>query len=103
VSYRQELREVIKRLHGADSTHLESVPVKETFNGQTIWEGIVEVFELHGHPKAKRIYAWAHETDDTKRPIRHVTVLHVGPVDSALKAVQASIIGESQNLATEEN
>jgi hypothetical protein len=25
--------------------------VKEVFQGKTIWEGIVEVFELHGHPR----------------------------------------------------
>jgi hypothetical protein len=28
----------------------------------------VEVFELHGHPTASRIYAWAHDTDDPERP-----------------------------------
>jgi hypothetical protein len=94
---------VIHKLHGSDSTHIESVPIKETFRGQTVWEGIVEVFELHNHPKANRIYAWAHETDNPDKPIRHVTVLHLGPVDSALRAVRAVILQESKNLATEES
>ena len=51
-NYIQELQDVIRRLHGADATHVESVPVKEIFQGKTVWEGIVEVFDLHGHPKA---------------------------------------------------
>ena len=50
MTYLEELREVIRRLHGADAAHVESVPVKETFKGKTVWEGVVEVFDLHGHP-----------------------------------------------------
>jgi hypothetical protein len=53
----EELRAVIRRFHGTEATHVESVPVKETFQGKTVWEGIVEVFELHGHPKATHAYA----------------------------------------------
>ncbi len=47
----QELGNVIRHLHGAKATYLESVPVKETFQGQTVWDGVVEVFSLKGHPK----------------------------------------------------
>ena len=90
--YIEELKAVILNLHGATATHVETVPVIETFNGQTIWEGEVEVFDLEGHPKASRVYAWAHETDDADRPKRHVTVLHVPPVTSPELAVRASII-----------
>jgi hypothetical protein len=39
----EELRDAIHRLHGGEATHRESVPVKETFNGETVWDGIVEV------------------------------------------------------------
>ena len=92
--YIEELRDVIRHLHGVESKHIESVPIKETFQGKTVWEGVVEIFELHGHPKAPKIYAWAHDTDDPKKPKRHVTVLHVGPVTSAVEAVRAAIIQE---------
>lgn len=34
MSYLDELKEVIRKLHGVESTHRESVPVKEAFNGQ---------------------------------------------------------------------
>jgi hypothetical protein len=88
-SYIEELRDVIFRLHGVESKHIKSVPVKETFKGKTVWEGVVEVFELIGHPKATRLYAWSHDTDGPKK--RHVTVLHFAPIDSPEAAVRASI------------
>jgi len=84
-----------------DSTHVESVPIKETFKGKTVWEGIVEVFDLKGHPKATRAYAWAYETDNPKKP-KHVIVLHMGPITSPLLAVQAAIVQEfRENAPTE--
>lgn len=93
----QKLRDVIHKLHGARATHVQSVPVKETFRGKTVWDGIVEVFDLAGHPKANRIYAWSHDTDDPEHPKRHVTVLHIPPVVSPQTAVQAVIVQECKN------
>ncbi len=90
----EDLKDVIRKLHGVDSTHRQSVPVKELFNGQTIWDGVVEVFELHGHKLVDTVYAWSHATDDQVNPIRHVTVLHLGPVVSPETAVRASILQE---------
>lgn len=68
MTYLEELRDVIRRLHGVQATHVESVPVREVFQGKTLWDGIVEVFDLKGHPTATRIYAWSHDTDDPKAP-----------------------------------
>ena len=90
--YIADLRDVIRRLHGVEAKYVESVAVKEVFQGRTVWEGVVEVFDLENHPTAKRIYAWAHDTDDKKK--RHVTVLHVAPVDSPRAAVRAAIVQE---------
>lgn len=103
MSYLEELRDVIRRLHGAEATHVESVPVQQTFGGQTVWDGVVEVFDLAGHATAHRVYAWAHETDDPDKPIRHVTVLHLHPIKSAQDAVRAAIMQEARNLGTEES
>jgi hypothetical protein len=104
VTYVEELQDVIRRLHGVESKHLESVPIKETFRGQTVWEGVVEVFELIGHPSATRLYAWSHETDDPKQPRRNVTVLHSHPIQSARDAARASIVQEFRSLEpTEES
>ena len=101
MTYIDELKDVIRRLHGAEATHVESVPVKEMFQDKTVWEGIVEVFDLRGHPKAARVYAWAHETDNPQKPVRHVTVLHLHPIKSAQDAVRAVILQEARNLEPE--
>ena len=100
--YINELRDVIRRVHGAEATHVESVPVWETFQGKTVWDGIVEVFELRNHPDADLVYAWAHDTDDPNKPRRHVTVLHVHPIKSARDAVRAAIVQEFRNGTAEE-
>ena len=87
-----ELKAIIHKLHGVEATHRESVPVHEMFGGQTIWQGVVEVFDLKGHPKANTAYAWSHDTDDPENPRRHVTVLHIDPALSPLKAVRTFIM-----------
>ena len=97
--YISELREVILRLHGVEAKHVESVPIKETFQGQTVWEGIVEVFELRGHPTAPKVYAWSHDADGKKK--RHVTVLHIAPITSAVEAVRAAIVQEFRSRESE--
>jgi hypothetical protein len=77
----RELASTIKRLHGRDGYSCETVPVKEEFNGKVIWQGDVDVFDLTGNKLATRAYAWMHGLDDTQAK-RHVTVLHVPPIDS---------------------
>jgi hypothetical protein len=94
VTHIQELRDVIHHLHGAHAEHLESVSVTEKVKGQTVWDGVVEVFSLKGHPKTDKVYAWMHDTDDPAKPKRHVTVLHIPPVVSPRTAVQAVIVQE---------
>ena len=94
----EELRTVIHKLHGAKATHRVSVPVKEVWQGETVWDGIVEVFDLHGHPKANTAYAWTHATDDPDIPKRSVTVLHVPPAVSPITAVRVAIMQELKEL-----
>jgi len=93
VNYIDELAEVIRKLHGSEATHVETVPVKETFQGQTVWEGDVEVFDLADHPKASRVYAWSHDTADSDNPRQHITVLQIPPATTPLRAVQVAIAG----------
>jgi hypothetical protein len=102
VTYLEELRDVIRHLHGVESRHIESVPIKEVFQGKTIWEGVVEVFEIHGDARAPKVYAWSHDTDNPEKPRRHVTVLHIPPVLSPREAVRAALIQESRNANAEE-
>lgn len=91
-------RDLIRRLHEADSKHVASVPVKETFQGRTVWDGVVEVFDLTGHPTAERLYAGSHYTDDPASPKRHVTALQAEAVTSPILAVRAAIIQEFETM-----
>jgi len=67
------------------------VPVHEVFRGQTVWRGDVEVFDLTGHPKAKRCHAWSHREGPNDQGERFVTVLELPPVDSPQSAVKVAI------------
>lgn len=97
MTYLEELGDVIHKLHGAKATHVQSVPVTEMFQGQVVWDGVVEVFDLKGHPKTHRAYAWAHDTDDPKNPRRTVTVLHIPPAVSPETAVRTALVQEYRN------
>src|SRR5205807_10366043 len=67
VNYIEELQQVIRELYGSDSTHVETVPVKEVFKGETMWDGEVEVFDLADHPKTDRVYAWGYVDDNDEK------------------------------------
>jgi hypothetical protein len=87
------LREAVERLHSGSATLAQSVPVRETFEGKTVWEGVVQVFDLAGHPTATRAYAWSSPIEgSTKR--RFFAVLHAGRINSPLEAVRAAIVVE---------
>jgi hypothetical protein len=89
-----ELQAAILNLHGCEATYLETVPVTEEFQGETVWQGEVEVFRLSGHPKAKTAYAWGHVTGEDDQARRYVAVLKLPPVDSPKSAVRAAIMQE---------
>jgi hypothetical protein len=63
-------------------------PVKEVFNGKTVWEGVVH------HPKATRAYAWSSPIEGSNRR-RFYAVLHLGGIRSPLDAVRAAIVAEN--------
>lgn len=89
----EALKKAILDLHGCKAIWVKSVPIKEVFEGQTVWEGVVQVFDLIGHPKAKRCYAWSHGLEGSKKR-RFFAVLHQGAVNSPEKAVKAAIVNE---------
>ena len=88
------LQIAVQELHKCGAVYRQTVPVHELFRGKTVWQGDVEVFDLADHPKASRVYAWSHETDDPSNPRRHVTVLHIPPATTPLRAVQVSIAND---------
>ena len=56
-------------------------------------EGVVHVFDLVGHPKATRAYAWSSPIENSEKR-RFFAVLHIPPIKSPLDAVRAAIVAE---------
>jgi len=73
--------------------------VKEVFNGKTVWEGVVHVFDLDGHPRATRAYAWSSPVEGSDRR-RFYAVLHLGGIRSPLDAVRAAIVAERRQASS---
>lgn len=89
-----QLKQAIESQHGGTATFVQAVPVHETHNGETVWDGVVHVFDLEGHPTASRAYAWSYELEDGRR--RFFAVLHTPQIDGPRKAVQAAIVAEAK-------
>lgn len=88
-----ELQKGIEQLQKCKANLLESAPISETFQDKTVWQGIVYVFSLIGHPTATKCYAWSSPIEGSKKR-RIYTVLNVPPVDSPEKAVRAAIVSD---------
>lgn len=84
--YIARLQTTIQHLHNCAAVWRSSVPVHEVFQGKTVWQGDVEVFDLTGHPKAKRCYGWTYG-----EPEEFITILELPPVDSAPAAVKVGV------------
>ena len=85
----QLLQEAVQRLYKCEALYMETVVVHEKFQNKTIWEGVVDVFKLHGHPKSNRCFAWIQHNGNS---VRYVALLDSAGVTSPATAVRASII-----------
>jgi hypothetical protein len=90
------LRLAVESQHGGVASFAQSVPVRETHNGQTVWEGVVHVFDLKGHPKATRAYAWSSPIEGSDKR-RFFAVLQMGRIKSPADAVRAAIVAEHRS------
>ena len=54
------------------------------------------MFDLMGHPKAKRAYGWSHREGANDDGERFVAVLEIPPVISPITAVRASIMADAK-------
>ena len=66
-------------MHGCRYSHVGTVYVHEMLDGKMVWEGPVEMFNLHGHSQAERAFAWAWDDDGE---IRYIAILNVPPINS---------------------
>jgi hypothetical protein len=88
------LQSAILERCGCESTWVESVPVRDVHEGLVVWDGEVQVFDIAGHPKTTRVYAWSLESTGTRR--RFQVMLGIPPVDDAFTAVRVAMLADSQ-------
>jgi hypothetical protein len=89
----RELAQSIATQHGGQATFVQCVPVRESFTGAPVWEGVVHIFDLAGNPNATRAYAWSSPVEGSDRR-RFFAVLHMGAIKSPVDAVRAAIVAE---------
>jgi hypothetical protein len=90
-----QLTEAVETMHHCVATLAQSVPVKEEASGAVVWEGVVHVFDLKGHPTAKRAYAWSSPIEGSDKR-RFFAVLKLPPIESPIDAVRAAIVEENR-------
>lgn len=93
------LQNAIRRLTGCASKYVETEAVTECFHGfrgEVLWQRKVAVFEIEGHPKATRVYAWANKNSGHE-PATHVVVLEIPPVNSPRTAIVAAMAASIVN------
>lgn len=89
----KDLKRAVEKLNNCQASHIEDVIVIEKYGADTVWEGVVAVFDIKGHDKADKCYAWSSPIEGSKKR-RFYTVLKIPPVDSPEKAVRASIVND---------
>lgn len=94
-----QLKKAVEGLHGCEAALRGVEPVRETFEGETVWEGEVHIFDLAGHPEATVCYAWSLPMDGSNNGSgkrRFYAVLELPPVASPQDAVKAAILRENE-------
>src|SRR5215208_6573902 len=86
-----ELKAAIERQHGGTAQLAYVDAVSETFRGGPAWNGLVLVFDLPGHPRAERAYAWSVPVENSNQPQLYVA-LHGPLIASAHDAVRAVMV-----------
>ena len=87
--YIENLGKAIAAMHECRCEHFGTEHVREKHNGELVWEGNVEIFQLEGHPDANIAYGWGWEADGGK--IDYIGILEVQPVAQASDAVKAAL------------
>lgn len=88
------LQDEILRIHGCDAKHVESVTVEDSYHGEVVWKGVVEVFELTHGRGPRRCFAWAHPHGHQGEQSRYFAVLEAPGVESPLQAVRSSMAND---------
>jgi hypothetical protein len=87
----ERLRLALRVIYSVDSSYVGSEVVREAY-GAASWEGLVQIFAVHGHTRAKIAYTWGQTSPAGNR--EYTAVLGVPPIASARDAVRKSLAAE---------
>ena len=93
-----QLKQAVEGQLGGTAVLSAIEPVKEVHAGQTVWEGVVHVFDLDDHPSATRAYVWSSPVEGSNKR-RFYVVLHLVGIQSPLDAVRAAIVAERRRAS----
>jgi hypothetical protein len=88
-----QLQQAVESMHSCRATLAQTAPVREKWRRKVAWEGVVHIFDIEGHPKATRAYAWSSPVEGSDKR-RFVAVLQLGAIRSPVDAVRAAIVAE---------
>jgi hypothetical protein len=88
-----KLKDAVETMHQCKARHVGYEMVIELLRDDLAWDGIVDIFDLEGHPKAKRCYAWSFIENGESQ---YTTVLEIPPVDSPQSAVKVAIAAKAR-------
>jgi len=92
----ERIKNAVEKRERCRAKHVQSLRVKEKWIEETVWDGVVETFDLLNHPTAKRAYAWERRDPGEEPP--YTVVLGIPPVNSANDAVKAAIMAVVKHL-----
>ena len=96
-----QLQHAIESHHDCVARLARVERVSESSGGQLVWDGVVHVFDLEGHPTASRAYAWSSPIEGSDKR-RFIAVLHIPPITSPVEAVRAAIVAEHKSRGAEQ-
>jgi hypothetical protein len=86
----KQLQEAVQQFHACQARHVQSVPVAHMAAPDAHRNWTVEVFDLTGHTRAARCFAW----EDASGKL--VTWLAIEPVQSPIDAVVAQVAAQQR-------
>jgi hypothetical protein len=87
----EKLRRAVESQYDGTASFSYSIPVKELYDGEVVWDVAVHCFDLVDNLDALGAYAWV--VEGRAEPF---AVLHIPPIDSPTNAVRAVIDAEHQ-------
>jgi hypothetical protein len=91
LDYTDELKLAVEHTHNCKASYIEEIKIIEKFGDKIVWQGVVHIFKIEGHPKTDICYAWSSSIEGSKKR-RYYAVLKIPPIDSPEKAIRASVV-----------